>query len=171
MRPGVVMYAFIHKFHVHIFQEHTVDTDRCVCLYASAPARHSDYRCTFAHVITFVGTARNRRHVAKPSCRTHRGSSLTTCRPPVCCRTRPSCRTNHHDGPVRQEAGSRHVVRADPLCVRQEGLATCWRLVAVPTKTMTWVKVHLQSLCLAGVLAFRHTHLSVSTVYSCKICT
>ena len=89
-----LMYAFTHKFHVHILQEHTVDTDRCVCLYASAPARHSDYRCTFAHVITFVGTARNRRHVAKPSCRTHRGSSLTTCRPPVCCRTRPSCRTN-----------------------------------------------------------------------------
>jgi len=39
------------------------------------------------------------------------------------------------------------------LCVRQEGLATCRRLLAVPTKTMTWVKVHLQSLCLAGALA------------------
>jgi len=45
------MYAFTHKFHVHIIQEHIVDTDRCVCLHASAPARHSGCRCTFAHVI------------------------------------------------------------------------------------------------------------------------
>jgi len=30
-----------------------------------------------------------------------------------------------HDGRVRQQAGGRHVARADPLCVRQEGLATC----------------------------------------------
>ena len=29
------MYAFTHKFHVHILQEYTVDTDRCVYLYAS----------------------------------------------------------------------------------------------------------------------------------------
>jgi len=41
----------------------------------------------------------------------------------------------------------------------------------VSTKAMTWAQVHLQSLCLAGVLAYRHTHLSVSTVCCCKICT
>ena len=73
------MYAFTHKFRVHILQKHTVDTDRCVCLHASTPARHSDYRCTCAHVIAFVGTASNRRHVAKPSCRTHSGSAQATC--------------------------------------------------------------------------------------------
>jgi len=43
-----------------------------------------------------------------------------------------------HDGRVRQQAGGRHVVRADPLCVRQEGLATYQRLLAVRTRTMTW---------------------------------
>ena len=89
------MYAFTHKFHVHIIQEHIVDTDRCVSLHASAPARHSDCRCTFGLLIAFVGTASNRQHVAKPSCRTHRGSlSPATCQPPACCRTRPSCHTN-----------------------------------------------------------------------------
>jgi len=76
-----------------------------------------------------------------------------------------------HDGRVRQPAGGRHVVRADPLCVRQEGLATYQRSIAKRTRAMTWTKVHLQSLCLAGALACRRTHLSVSTVYSCKICT
>jgi len=90
---GVAMYTFTHKFYVHILQEHTVDTDRCVCLYASAPARHSDSRC-IAHVIAFVSTANNRRHVCDPSCRTHRGSALTTCRSPDSFHTRPSCRTN-----------------------------------------------------------------------------
>jgi len=88
------MYAFTHKFHVHILQEYTVDTDRCVCLYASAPARYSDCRCTFVHAIVLVRTASNRRYVVKPSCRTHGGSALTTCRPPTSCSTRPSCRTN-----------------------------------------------------------------------------
>jgi len=29
-----------------------------------------------------------------------------------------------HDGRVRQQVGGRHVVKADPLCVRQEGLTT-----------------------------------------------
>jgi len=76
-----------------------------------------------------------------------------------------------HDGRVRQQAGGRHVARAYPLCVRQEGLATCLRLLAVPTKTIKRAKVHLQSLCLAGALACRHTHLSVSTMCSCIICT
>jgi len=76
-----------------------------------------------------------------------------------------------HDGRVRQQAGGQHVARADPLCVRQEGLATCWRFLAVPTKTIKRAKVHLQSLCLAGALACRNTRLSVSTMCSCIICT
>ena len=48
-----------------------------------------------------------------------------------------------HDGHVRQETGVRQVVRADPLCVRQEDLTRCRRLVYRQRKwhgpRYTWV--------------------------------